>query len=225
MLGLCLSLAIAAQSAGVASTPILAGECAVVDVSKTTATLYEAQQQARTAAASAPCVNVLLGDRTFRLGPDPFVLSAADSHTIWQGGDITTALDVPGRAWEPGTAADGTAAEASDSEGVSAHHNLDISQFFNSTEWGKMGGEMGGIYLPGHLSVLVQTRGVWRPMRVARWPNVDFEYGSTPPVNWTTVDSTCICPKGSCCSSGCASASCGVGCDFTGFWHYFFLTK
>ena len=51
----------------------------------------------------------------------------------------------------------------------------------------------------GHLSLLVKTKGVWRPMNVARWPNVPFDYADSPPVNWTTVAATRCAPSNASC--------------------------
>ena len=80
-------------------TASTAAPCAVIDVSKTQATLHDAQKLARVATASAPCVRVLLGERSFRLAEEPLVLSAADAHTSWEGGEVTTAVDVPSSSW------------------------------------------------------------------------------------------------------------------------------
>ena len=38
-----------------------------------------------------------------------------------------------------------------------------------------------------HLQLLVEVRGTWRPMAMARWPNVPFEFDEIPPVNWSSV--------------------------------------
>jgi hypothetical protein len=209
----------AGTQADAQSTPALASsgatvkaddeECAVVDVAASTATLHEAQQQARAAGASAPCVRVLLGQRVFRL-VEPLVLSAADSHTTFVGGEITTGIDVPADAWnlsayrEVGTASSPVVA------------SLEVSRLLNSTEWGKVAGSgTSGIGAGEHLSLLVQLGGIWRPMTVARWPNIPFDYGDVPPVNWTTISATCPCAgaPGGGCGTGAPSTACGVGCS------------
>eukprot|EP01048_Picozoa_sp_COSAG05_P024677 COSAG05_NODE_5916_length_1060_cov_1.047867_1_plen_338_part_01 len=180
-------------------------ECAVVDVSETVASLHHAQRMARRAAAAAkaPCVTVLLGNRTFRLAEEPLVLSAEDSHTSWEGGEITTAIDVPGSAWQ--------AAAAVDDSGSST---LDITDLVTRSEWGAVSGANG--IVPGsHLSLLLRVGGIWRPMTVARWPNVPFNFGETPPVNWTTISKTCPC-GGSSTGGGCNAdnppSKCGLNC-------------
>ena len=173
--------------------------CAVIDVSKTQATLHDAQKLARAAAASAPCVRVLLGGRSFRLAEEPLVLSAADAHTSWEGGEITTAVDVPSSSWRADAGASGS--------------SLDVTGLVDRSEWGAVSGA-NGIVPSSHLQLLVQTRGIWRPMRIARWPNVPFDYGLVPPVNWTTISKTCPCSGGP--SGGCDAthppSQCGVGC-------------
>eukprot|EP01043_Picozoa_sp_COSAG02_P042225 COSAG02_NODE_3571_length_6533_cov_8.215981_4_plen_779_part_00 len=176
-----------------------AAPCAVIDVSKTKDTLHDAQKLAREASASAPCVRVLLGERSFRLAEEPLVLSAADAHTSWEGGEVTTAVDVPSSLWRA-------------VEGRSGR-SLDVTGLVNRSEWGVVNGA-NGIVPSSHLRMLVQVRGSWRPMRVARWPNVPFDYGLVPPVNWTTVSKTCPCSGGP--NGGCDAAhppsQCGVGC-------------
>ena len=176
-----------------------AGPCAVVDVSKTQATLHDAQKLARVATASAPCVRVLLGERSFRLAEEPLVLSAADAHTSWEGGEVTTAVDVPSSSWRAVAGSSGS--------------SLDVTGLVNRSEWGAVSGS-NGVVPSSHLKLLVQTRGVWRPMRVARWPNVPFDYGLVPPVNWTTISKTCPCsgaPGGGCDAAN-PPSHCGVDC-------------
>ena len=173
----------------------------MVDIRNATTNLHAAQAQARAAATSAPCVTVLLGQRSFRL-TEPLLLSAADSHTSWHGGEITTAVDVPPSAWQR---AGGTSVSL-----------LDVAPLVNRSEWGGFAGDANG-ELPGaHLSLLLQVHGIWRPMTVARWPNVPFSYGDVPPVNWTTISATCTCPGAP--AGGCDKADkpgpCGVGCDW-----------
>lgn len=217
------SCALAGKRQRAAATPEKSAVCAVVDVSNTGATLHDAQRQARAAGASAPCVRVLLGQRVFRLA-EPLVLSAADSHTTFVGGEITTAISVPVDAWHDQQRhqlqpeAGGTAVSEAVARGSLSGNNvweLDVTQLVNASQWGKVSGSP-GILPVAHLSLLVETAGVWRPMTVARWPNVPFDSGDTPPVNWTTVSATCVCPGsfGGGCGAGQASPSaCGVGCD------------
>ncbi len=178
-----------------------ASPCAVIDVSKTQDTLHDAQKLARAATGrSAPCARVLLGERSFRLAEEPLILSADDAHTSWEGGEITTAVDVPSSSWR---AVAGSISSSS----------LDVAGLIKRSEWGMVTGE-NGVLPSSHLKVLVQTRGAWRPMRVARWPNVPFDYGLVPPVNWTTISKTCPCSGGP--NGGCDAAhppsQCGVGC-------------
>ena len=206
-----LSQCTAAASAASVATVKTDDKCAVVDVSNT-ATLHEAQRQARAAGASAPCVRVLLGQRVFRLA-EPLVLSAADSHTTFVGGEITTAVDVPASAWNlPAERAVGGSTASSP---VAA--SLEVSRLVNSSEWGKVDGSATSSVPGEHLSLLVQVAGVWRPMTVARWPNIPFDYGDVPPVNWTTISATCPCAgapgPGGGCGAGAPSSACGVNCS------------
>jgi len=190
-----------------------AEKCAVVDVAASTATLHEAQQQARAAGASAPCVRVLLGARVFRL-VEPLVLSAADSHTTFVGGEITTAIDVPVDAWK--LPADREVGSTASSQAGTAIATLEVSPLVNSTGWGKVTGSATSSVPGEHLSLLVHVDGIWRPMTVARWPNVPFDYGDVPPVNWTTISATCPCAgaPGGGCGAGAPSSTCGVNCSF-----------
>ena len=158
--------------------------CAVVDISAGTASLHEAQRQARKAVA--PCVIVQLGRRSFQL-IEPLVISSADSNTHWigEGAEITTGYDVPPDAWTHTTA-----------NGVAAVH-MNASLLVNRSHWGTF--TLSNGLEDGHLSMLIKLRDVWRPMTVARWPNVPFDYRDAPPVNWSTVAATdCAPSNGSC---------------------------
>jgi hypothetical protein len=167
-----------------AANPAASSACVVLDISQTNVTLDAAQQQARAVLATAPCVNVLLGRRRFRLA-QPFVLSAADSRTNWRGGEITTAVDVPAAAWQ-------LPSDPSESRGET--RALYVSRFVSRSEWGTIAEDSSSLLPEAHLSLLLQYRGVWRPMTIARWPNVPFQYGDVPPVNWTTISKACTCP-------------------------------
>jgi hypothetical protein len=158
--------------------------CAVVDVSTGATTLHEAQQLARKAVA--PCVIVQLGRRSFHL-TEPLVLTSADSNSHWigQGAEITTGYDVPPAAWT-----------STNQNGVAAVQ-LNASLLVNRSHWGKF--TLSNGLEDGHLSLLIKVRGVWRPMTVARWPNVPFEYKDSPPVNWSTVHSTSCAPSNGSC--------------------------
>jgi hypothetical protein len=179
-----------------------AGACAIVDVSSGTTTLHDAQQKARTAAATAPCVTVMLGQRSFRLHK-PLVLSAADSHTTWvgQGTDVTTAVDVPADSWKGNRS--------------SAVLTLDASPLIKRSNYGTLQCQPGTALPNEHMQLLVQApNGIWRPMTLARWPNVPFDVDGALPVNWTTVKSlgsNCTCPltaNGACVDA----AACGAAC-------------
>jgi len=153
--------------------------CAVIDISAGTTTLPAAQLLARAAGRAASCVTVLLGRRSFRLAA-PLVLTAADSHTsyVGQGAEITAALDVPRGAWRTNASHGGC--HGSDDGSASAVMTLNASQFFNDTAWGSL--------LSGsNLAVLVYMHGEWRPLTVARWPNIPFDYGTELPFNWTSI--------------------------------------
>jgi hypothetical protein len=158
--------------------------CAIVDISTGAASLHEAQQQARE--ATSPCAIVQLGRRSFQL-TEPLVLTSADANTQWvgQGAEITTGYDVPLEAWTPVSANGAAAVQAN------------VSRLVNRSHWGKF--TLSNGLEDGHLSLLIKWHGVWRPMTVARWPNVPFEYRDSPPVNWTTVAATdCAPSNGSC---------------------------
>lgn len=160
------------------------GACAVVDISTGTETLHEAQQQARKAAAA--CVVVKLGHRSYQLF-EPLVLTSADANTHWNGdgAEITTGYDVPSDAWVQTT-----------ENGVDAVQ-LNVSLLVNRSQWGRF--TLSNGLEDAHLSLLVQIDDVWRPMSVARWPNIPFQYKDSPPVNWTGVASTECAPSNTSC--------------------------
>lgn len=158
--------------------------CAVVDISTGVSTLHEAQQQAREAAAL--CVIVRLGQRSYQL-TEPLVLTFADSNTRWvgQGAEVTTGYDVPPEAW------------TQVSENGVAAVQINASLLVNRSQWGQL--TLSNGLEDGHLSLLVKVGGVWRPMTVARWPNIPFEYADSPPTNWTTVAATTCAPSNTSC--------------------------
>lgn len=158
--------------------------CAVVDISTGSESLHQAQQQARKAAA--PCVIVNLGRRSFRL-LEPLVLTSADANTHWlgHGAEITTGIDVPHDAWVQ-TIENGVGAV-----------RLNASLLVNRSQWGRF--TLSNGVEDAHLSLLVNIRGTWRPMTVARFPNIPFEYTDSPPVNWTSVASTNCAPSNTSC--------------------------
>ena len=157
--------------------------CATIDVSGGTQTLQEAQALARTKTANGGCATVLLGQRSFgitsglvRPAVPPLALTSADSRTSYIGGELTAAIDVAPEDWSvPG--GDGSVA---------------------TLELPAAAGELGDPTGVDHLQMAVEIDGTWRPMSLARWPNVPFEYDEVPPVNWTQV--------------GSVSSSCGAAC-------------
>ena len=169
--------------------------CASVDISNSNVTLAQAQAQARKELASASshrCVNVLLGTRSFRCAEPLQLQGANDSNTNWIGGELTAGLDVPHTAWKPGN----TTTPTGDSIFQVGLANLFPGATLTS-------GNLVGA--GGHLQLLVEVRGAWRPMTFARWPNVAFEYDDeVPPVNWTTVDAV-PAVNGTDCGSRCKS--------------------
>ena len=180
----------------------LATSCAVVDVSASNVSLAEAQAAAR--ASTALCTKIVLGQRRFRL-KRPFVLIKADSNTRWVGGEFTTAIDVPAGAWRQ--------AQQSNDPTVGLY-STNVSRLVDRSEWGAVSGSASSVLPDAHLTLLVKTRGTWRPMTLARWPNVPFYYADVPPVNWTTIDTACPCPGAP--QGGCDAThhprECGIGC-------------
>lgn len=160
--------------------------CTIVDISTGHTTLHQAQDKARSKKATAPCVIVNLGARTFHL-TEPLVLTSDDSDIQYhgQGAEITTGIDVPPGAWTPVT-----------ENGVAAVQ-VNATPLVNRSQWGKFTLSKG--LEDAHLSLLVKVGGVWRPMTVARWPNVPFDYSDSPPVNWTNVGWTNCPPANSSC--------------------------
>lgn len=182
--------------------------CAVVDISTGTGSLVEAQQKARNVLAQggSRCVNVMLGQRSFRL-TEPLVLTAADASTNWigRGADLTTAVDVPRSAWRKNPS------------GSAAAMTLDVSSLIDPSNYGTLHSSPGASIPSEYLALLVRTKGKWRPMTIARWPDVPFDdedEGHAPPVNTTTIKSlgpNCSCPKTP--NGACVDMSvCGVGC-------------
>ena len=181
-------------------------QCAVVDVSTGQSSVFDAQAKARDLLAhgGSQCVDVMLGSRSFRLA-EPLVLSAADAGSNWigRGADFTTAVDVPASGWEKSPS--------------SAAMTLDVSSLLTPSNYGTLQTSPGAVIPSGYLSLLVHTKGKWRPMTIARWPNIQFDdedKGHAPPVNTTTIKSlgpNCSCPKtpnGACTDMN----ACGVGC-------------
>ena len=181
----------------------VASSCAVVDISTSNVSLADAQATARV--SDAPCTKIILGQRRFRL-QRPFVLTKADSNTLWVGGEFTTAIDVPAGVWRP--------AQQSH-EATEGLYSLNVSRLVDRSEWGAVSGSATSVLPEAHLTLLVETRGIWRPMMLARWPNVPFYYADVPPVNWTTVDTACPCPgaPGGGCDAQHPPGECGIGCD------------
>jgi hypothetical protein len=177
------------------TAPVMAGttDCATVDISHTTHTLADAQTLARAAKAKhggTACVYVLLGQRRFgvtsglvRPTVAPLTLTEEDSHTSWVGGEITAAVDVAPADWQTTTSPDGVMTlplpAAAVSDGI---------------------GDLTGT---DHLQLVVEVAGVWRPMTLARWPNIPFTFDEVPPVNWTKV--------------GSVNATCGTSCKSFGW--------
>lgn len=185
--------------------------CTVIDVSNATTSLHAAQVQARAAsAAGAPCVVVALGRRTFHL-TQPLVLTNADSQTsfVGQGAEITAAVDVPPSAWRRQNASEDGGGDVVGSPAAPQPHGLSVnaSLFVGDASWGSM---VSG----STLAVLVRVAGVWRPLTIARWPNIPFGDGPEPPVNWTTVASV---PNAS-CGDECRSFVWGDATDRPARW-------
>jgi hypothetical protein len=157
--------------------------CTTIDVSGGTQTLQEVQALARTKTANGGCATVLLGQRSFgitsglvRPTVPPLALTSADSHTSYVGGELTAAIDVAPEGWS---------VQGGDS-GVA------------TLELPAAAGVLGDPTGVAHLQMAVEINGTWRPMSLARWPNVPFEYDEVPPVNWTQV--------------GSVSSTCGAAC-------------
>jgi len=178
------------------TAPVMAGTagCATVDISLTTHTLADAQALARTAKAQhggTACVDVLLGQRRFgvtsglvRPTVAPLTLTEEDSHTSWVGGEITAAVDVAPADWRQTPTSPGVVTLALPAAAVS-----DGIGDFTGTD---------------HLQLVVEVAGVWRPMTLARWPNIPFTFDDeVPPVNWTQV--------------GSVNATCGTSCKSFGW--------
>ena len=145
------------------------GACAVVDISNSTASLQAARLRARIAAHKAPCVEVLLGRRTFHLR-EPFVLQGKyDANTRWigEGAEITGAWDIDPQGWHK---------QSAGSKVFELRTSLLKGGTANLTA--------GSVVSSAHTQLLVRVRGVWRPMTLARWPNIPFALAPDPPVNW-----------------------------------------
>jgi hypothetical protein len=158
--------------------------CAIIDVSRGTQSLQEAQALARKKTAGGGCANVLLGQRSFGITSGlvrptvaPLVLTGDDSRTSYIGGELTASIDVAPGNWSVRT----------DGSGVA---NLELPP---------AAGGLGHPTTVDHLQLAVEIDGEWRPMSLARWPNVPFDYEEVPPVNWTTV--------------GSVNSSCGAVCN------------
>jgi hypothetical protein len=174
------------------STTSTTPSCAVLDWSSSSAGgLEEAltQARARKAASLAGCVDVKLGRRSF-YQPQTLVLTAADSGTNLIGGEITAGVDVPPSAWKQKVSS--SSSSSSNSSGPAALPGTKVLELDtisllalngSSAQHAAFGSPLGTT----HLQLLVEVQGVWRPMTLARWPNIPFEFDEVPPVAWTTV--------------------------------------
>lgn len=96
----------------------------------------------------------------------PLVLTAVDSHISYSGGELTAAIDVLPSDWS----LKGNIATLALPAGAT---------------------DVGRLDSVAHLQLLVEVGRVWKPMHLARWPNIPFDRpdAEVPPVNWTTVGS------------------------------------
>jgi hypothetical protein len=132
----------------------------------------------------------------------PLTLTAADSNTMWvgvDGSEVTTGVAVPPSAWTP-------------SPTVPGAFDLDSTHFVNSTAYGDP-------TAVSQLTVLVQvgvdgTDAPWRPLHLARWPNVPFVEGAAPPFNWSTIASV----PNKTCTDDCTSFTWAADTDRPSRW-------